>query len=216
MSVWNYPCPLDPDDPTQDAACREILCNNCPNPICCKKEPIGDAIPYGGYGNNSIDPGFEPDLGFYGPTEYALKLRLPTWDEVVLGFRCSCPCGVIACKHARRLGIDADRFAPNADPSFSGMKCVDDPCDAFRHCYWTCKMAQDSWISGNLLTLWRRGFDCAKFIGDLYEEVHSTNSNSEKMDKHNNAVGRIIGRAGWDCHHGCLMALQIGWLQKFP
>ena len=57
-----------------------------------------------------------------------------------------------------------------------------DPIDAYRHCYWAARKTMDMGISE------------AVFFGNLHEDEDPDNTvAAERMDRHNNAVGRDLG-----------------------
>ncbi len=57
-----------------------------------------------------------------------------------------------------------------------------DPIDAYRHCYWAARKTMDM------------GHSEAAFFGNLHEEEDPDNTvAAERMDQHNNAVGRGLG-----------------------
>jgi RHS repeat-associated protein len=77
------------------------------------------------------------------------------------------------------------------------------PADAFRHCLWSCLMAQQI------------GADQAKKVGDLHERYGENPPGETCMDLHNNAQGR--GAAGnGDCSSSCMGLLNGGQLQRSP
>ena len=76
--------------------------------------------------------------------------------------------------------------------------------DAFRHCFWSCRMAQQI------------GSDQAKKIGDIHEECRSGPAGETAMDLANNASGRALGVPGADCSAGCLGAVAAGSLVTTP
>ena len=54
--------------------------------------------------------------------------------------------------------------------------------DAYRHCYWAARKTMDM------------GSSEAAFFGDLHEDEDPNNTvDAERMDRHNNAVGRDLG-----------------------
>ncbi|GAB7078886.1 RHS repeat domain-containing protein [Megalodesulfovibrio paquesii] len=73
--------------------------------------------------------------------------------------------------------------------------------DAFRHCYWSCRMAQEM------------GEEVSKKVGDNHEKWNISTDNDRKMDEHNNAVGRELAESGTcpdDCKTKCLDAIKKG------
>ena len=88
---------------------------------------------------------------------------------------------------------------------------VDDtPQNAFKHCYWSCRMTQ------------MVGGATAKCIGDIHEECGTDfGSPSSNMDLHNNNIGRLLGASAksvfpgpdqLNCRAACLDALCGGAL----
>lgn len=76
--------------------------------------------------------------------------------------------------------------------------------DAFRHCYWNCRMAQEI------------GGDQAQAVGDLHELCSNNNAKESTMDYANNAVGRSYGTVGADCGSLCKGGIANGDLQLAP
>jgi hypothetical protein len=100
-----------------------------------------------------------------------------------------------ACYSKRCVG-DAFKAAQNSglDGAHNG------PQDAFRHCVWTCCMAQKS------------NADFSKKMSNAHEST-STSKDETSMDLHNNGVGIDIGKGGGDCAAGCKDALKNGKLR---
>ncbi|MDR0703611.1 MAG: hypothetical protein LBF88_01340 [Planctomycetaceae bacterium] len=79
--------------------------------------------------------------------------------------------------------------------------------DAFRHCYWSCRMTQ------------KIGITNAKKVGDIHEECGAGPPGETAMDLANNAVGRTIGattHTATDCKTGCMAGVSSGLLQTSP
>jgi len=78
--------------------------------------------------------------------------------------------------------------------------------DAFRHCYWSCRMTQE--MTAHI----------AKTIGTIHEDCTPNNPAGERaMDEFNNAVGRRLGsKRGTNCKSACSRALRDGELQLSP
>lgn len=75
--------------------------------------------------------------------------------------------------------------------------------DAFRHCFWSCRMTQEI------------GADQAKDIGDIHEDCNPNPADELAMDQHNNAAGRAYGsKPGTDCNSACLSGVNDGTLQN--
>jgi len=101
---------------------------------------------------------------------------------------------------ARNLANDALQVARNTGlpGAHNGEQ------DAFRHCYWSCRMAQEI------------GPGQAKEVGDIHEECGGNPPGEQAMDLHNNSVGRGLGQLGANCRQSCLNALGNGNLQVGP
>jgi RHS repeat-associated protein len=134
-----------------------------------------------------------------------------------LGFRdptglIQCPCGLYATAVARVGGGNAEKAYRLRTEALAVAKSTglpdptDGPQDAFRHCYWSCRMTQDL------------GPDAATKIGYLYEECRSdpTRPGSTVMDLVNNLVGRSVGQPGADCRTICFDNTRNGILQTGP
>ena len=98
---------------------------------------------------------------------------------------------------ARNLANEAQRVADGTD--LPGAH--NGPQDAFRHCYWSCRMAQEI------------GPGQAEEVGNIHERCGGGPANENAMDQRNNSVGRGLGTPGADCKSGCLNALRDGRLQ---
>ena len=71
------------------------------------------------------------------------------------------------------------------------------PQDAFRHCYWNCRMAQSF------------GTEKAELVGTVHEACNTLAAADDiKMDLSNNEMGRQLSANGGDCETLCLTALQ--------
>jgi hypothetical protein len=123
------------------------------------------------------------------------------WDLGEEDLVCFSRCGPVARDTAFILAINANQVAS----AFSGGWL--DPTDAFRHCYWSCTMAQNPLV----------GPRCAEEVGYIHEWANpGTVENETLMDLHNNRIGRDIGASGGDCIAGCLSALnnlELWWIQ---
>jgi hypothetical protein len=117
-------------------------------------------------------------------------------------------------------GLNAAREATNraireAQNRFPGGGLHNGPGDAWRHCYWTCLMARNSWV----------GPEMAREIGRCHENAGDRNgqqpAGERDMDLHNNDVGISIGSARpkpsrEGCATGCDDALKDGRLVTSP
>ena len=117
-----------------------------------------------------------------------------------------CPCGEIptqinAIGPGNALKVDQLRDQANMVAEATGLPGVGDgPQDAFRHCYWSCRMTQEL------------GITTAKTVGDIHEEC----GDNKFMDYNNNLVGRTYGMSGTDCRIACQGAIRNGPLQLSP
>lgn len=75
------------------------------------------------------------------------------------------------------------------------------PRDAFRHCVWSCFMAQ------------RIGPVRAEQFGTGHENQEPGSPIDRRMDLHNNAMGRSLGTPGANCEAACLEAVRSGRLR---
>jgi RHS repeat-associated protein len=127
-----------------------------------------------------------------------------------LGLQCSCgeeitaiaAVGLLDTYRANQLAEEAFKKADQTGfpGRGSGVR------DAFRHCYWSCRMAQEI------------GPDQAKKVGDIHEECERGTSavGDTAMDIKNNSVGRAYGTPGADCYFGCAGGVKSGVLQTSP
>jgi hypothetical protein len=78
--------------------------------------------------------------------------------------------------------------------------------DAFRHCYWSCRMTQEI------------GADQASTVGTVHEDCGGGPAAETAMDMFNNAIGISVGMAAGstlasDCRDGCLYEVLSGGAQ---
>jgi RHS repeat-associated protein len=85
--------------------------------------------------------------------------------------------------HNCYIGSDCRDKAIQATIKKFGYQGHNDASDAFRHCYWSCCMAQ------------RIGASAAQNIGDAHEEDEDNPKCEKEMDLNNNAIGRNLGAA---------------------
>lgn len=123
--------------------------------------------------------------------------RLPEWMEQIWEV------GPLDALDARDASIYArEAAAASGLPGFS-----DGPQDAYRHAYWSCLMA---------LSI---GADQAAGVGDVHEDQATTHPFVTLMDKHNNAIGRLLAaqaRKREDVHAAVMGALRRGNLIIIP
>jgi RHS repeat-associated protein len=108
---------------------------------------------------------------------------------------------------ARQGAALADAAAKETRKRYPDGKGEDDYADAFRHCYWACKMER------------ALGADCAEKILENHENAGDRAGQKElsgEMDRQNNAVGLNLGEAKGDCGDLCKQALNNGTLVKSP
>jgi uncharacterized protein RhaS with RHS repeats len=121
-----------------------------------------------------------------------------------------CPCGEPAAQ-IRAVGpLDAATANRLAQEALAAARASGLPglrngqADAFRHCFWSCRMAQEL------------GSDQAKEVADTHERCGRNPKDEEAMDQANNAVGRGFGTPGADCNHAGIEAVRHGPLQTSP
>lgn len=114
-------------------------------------------------------------------------------------------------------GIHATNLAEDAHTqtlSLFGQDGLDSNGDAFRHCYWSCRMSSEPSV----------GPRCAQVIGDCHEKCRDPKSPASRMDRRNNAVGRAIGKtceksedAQGCCFNACYgAAIGDPSMRKYP
>ncbi len=147
-----------------------------------------------------------------GPNDYAFVRNNPILATDYLGLLCikGCPCGEAATQinavgalrayQARSLANDA--FSATRRTGLSGAH--NGPADAFRHCFWSCRMAQE--LNPGL----------AEIIGNIHERCGEGPAAEAAMDLANNASGRAFGTRGADCYNLCLGAVYEGTLVTSP
>ncbi len=148
------------------------------------------------------------------PYKYArnrpVNLEDPMGLEVYGGASCGCPNGegvamVQAVGPFFALLAAQLRYEAESVASASGLH---DPHnglqDAFRHCYWSCRMTQVF------------GAERAKKVGDTHELCGNDPVNESVMDLKNNAMGRSLGTPTADCESACKSAALNGDLTTLP
>lgn len=121
-----------------------------------------------------------------------------------------CPCGEAAAQIAAVGPLDANTARRLANQALAAALAsglpgpVNGPADAFRHCLWSCRMAQEI------------GAGQAKEVGDAHERCNKGSAGEEAMDQANNSTGRGFGTPGADCNTLCLQAARDGTLQTAP
>ncbi len=121
-----------------------------------------------------------------------------------------CPCGEAAAQIAAVGPLDANTARRLANEALAAARASGLPglhngqADAFRHCFWSCRMAQEI------------GAGQAKDVGDTHERCNKNPAGEEAMDQANNATGRGFGTPGADCNAQCLQAARDGTLQTSP
>ncbi len=113
-----------------------------------------------------------------------------------------CAVGPVGAYQANNLRYEAMRVA-----KASGLPGVEDgQQDAFRHCYWSCRMAQEI------------GAISAKRVGDVHEECNrnkpGVTPEAIAMDLFNNSVGRSLGKKGANCNDKCRTAVLTNKTQN--
>ena len=143
------------------------------------------------YVKNQVTESIDP-FGFYASSN--CKCKGGEAIEQVLAV------GPLDALTANGLAIDARSEAQNS--GLAGL--TDGQADAFRHCFWSCRMAQEI------------GADQAKSVGDTHEACGGGSAGSTAMDLANNATGRGFGTPGADCNQSCMGGVQNGGLQTTP
>jgi hypothetical protein len=230
---WKKFCDFDPSVAQPDKGCAnttwinsDLACTflaECKHGSCAK--PGGDIInggggggnggtgddgcpgkhrpPYkgGGDGEGSTDGAADPN----GNNDDLQGLVQFVWDSIQETFTGSVVCGRVSQIVAGILALKAGRIANREISSNTG--CIDDPCDAFRHCYWICEMAKHPLI----------GVECAELQAYIHEiAFHDPNPESIRMDIHNDYIGLGIGASGADCESQCknkIITLELMWLK---
>jgi RHS repeat-associated protein len=127
-----------------------------------------------------------------------------------LASRDSCPLGEAAAQVTAIGPLDAltaQSLAREAmiEAQISGLPGIHNgQADAFRHCFWSCRMAQEI------------GASQAQAVGDTHERCSKGPPAEEAMDLANNATGRSYGTPGADCHAQCFTGATSGTLQTAP
>lgn len=73
--------------------------------------------------------------------------------------------------------------------------------DAFRHCFWSCRMTQEIGVSQ------------AQIVGEIHEDCVLNPSLEREMDLFNNSIGRSIGASSMNCKEACKEAACGGGLK---
>jgi len=115
------------------------------------------------------------------------------------GCRVSQWCGPLDCVQAWRA---SERAQQEVELYFSGHACLDDQCDAFRHCVWSCYMTRSV------------GERCAAEVGNIHERCRPSGAKSEYMDEENNLAGRAVASKPGECVTLCFAALFDGTLRS--
>lgn len=104
--------------------------------------------------------------------------------------------------------VDCDDAFDCRDTAFSAARASGlpgphlGPQDAFRHCVWSCCMAQEM------------GSSEAEKFGTAHENSNpSSIPFDNRMDLHNNAIGRSLGTTSADCEAECRSAVTSGRLR---
>lgn len=142
---------------------------------------------------------------------YQFVRNIPSQKKDILGLRCRCGEALTAIFAVGPIdAMIADNLADQAMAEtrrlFPGLIPHNNFGDAFRHCFWSCRMTQEI------------GEEQAEEVGDIHERcARNQPPREENMDRHNNAVGRILGAdANTDCSAMCMEAVKEQSLQLFP
>jgi hypothetical protein len=179
-------------DPISEPGAAQVRQAARPAPSFIPRDPLnaGGLHLYGFAGN---DPANKVDvLGLYygGGGDWKEK-----WN-------CLCNCGKSKCEKGSQ---DAQEALAAAQKRFKPEELHNGQGDAWRHCFWSCKMVCDI------------GQKCAKLIADQHEEAGTRAGQPKEeadMDYHNNHVGRLVAQEySCDCSNGCDKALADGRLK---
>jgi len=113
-----------------------------------------------------------------------------------------CGVGPFDARRARQLAYEALATARRSGLPLAGEH--NGPMDAFRHCYWSCRMAQEI------------GPEEARRVGDTHELCGTGPPAEDAMDRHNNAIGRSVGYPLINCYGVCLAMARHGRTQNAP
>ena len=108
--------------------------------------------------------------------------------------------GPIDALRAYAIGMEARSEAEWVAAKFHLQGQYDGEWDAFRHCYWSCRLAQEL------------GDDQARLVGENHETCGENTPEASSMDLQNNAVGRSLEPNG-NCRDSCMAALEEGDLR---
>ena len=157
-------------------------------------------------------------IGYRGkdPNLYRYVVNSPISHVDPLGMKIWC-CGGESLTAVRMLGIgtawtayqlaqeaiqEAKRVAPSLPGGIGGLH--NGAADAFRHCFWSCRMAEEL------------GKVDALIAGAIHEDCDTDQPAGEAaMDTENNKTGVILSR-GHNCSNACAKAGQDGTLQTSP
>jgi hypothetical protein len=137
--------------------------------------------------------------------------RLDPWGlsppKAPVGEKLDCvrDCGIAKTRKAAKLAEEAIKETRKL---FPGAKGEDDYADAFRHCYWACRLEREI------------GAECAEKVLENHEtaneKMHQQSEKSAEMDRQNDAVGLRLGEEKGDCGDLCKKALFDGTLVRRP
>jgi hypothetical protein len=111
----------------------------------------------------------------------------------------------VALKHPldalKANSLATDALAAARSSGFAGLHLG--PADAFRHCFWNCRMTQEL------------GATRAEQFGTGHENSGpSSIPFDNQMDLHDNATGRSLAGLGVDCHAAAMTAVTTGKLRS--
>ncbi len=152
----------------------------------------------------------EDPIGFRGGFNlFAFVSNNPINYKDPLGLK-GCSCGEKITQVGGVGPLDALTASGLADEAYAAAAASGLPGrhngqqDAFRHCYWSCRMAQEI------------GAGQAQTVGNIHEECGGNPPGETAMDLNNNASGRGFGAPGANCGTACMGAVNSGTLQTSP
>eukprot|EP01084_Bolivina_argentea_P136596 240563_1 len=137
------------------------------------------------------------------PTRRRLVTMAELWDQIsAIG-----PIDGWTVKGNKKDAFDTTKELITSGDLDAPLGAHNDDADAFRHCYWSCRMAESI------------GVGQAKEVGDIHEEHAQSGDNpclddlEKKMDYKNNAYGRNVAAEKKNCRSTCLNAAKTNQIQ---
>jgi len=153
----------------------------------------------------------EDPIGLEGGINFFVYVQNNPLNQIDLLGKLSCWLGEPLTMITAVGPFDAWRAKILADQALSMARTIglsgihNGPADAFRHCFWSCLMAQQIGVSQ------------AKEVGNIHEDCNPNPSGERDMDLYNNSKGRSFGaKPGTSCKNACLQAACDGTLKTKP